>query len=93
MNSYPKGTRVKCTVLIYDENGALVSPAVVNFKYRSPMDQSLTTIAATLVSVGSFKGYMTINYPGDWWYGFDWAGVVTGAAEGVCCCTGDGALP
>ena len=86
MNSYPLGTRVKCTVYIYDENGALVSPAAVNFKYRTPMDQTLTTVAATLISTGYFKGYMTINFPGTWHYGFDWSGVVVGAAEGEVCC-------
>ncbi len=86
MNAYPKGTRVKCTVYIYDENGALVSPAVVNFKYRTPEDETLTSIAATLISAGYYKGYMTLNYPGLWHYGFDWNGVVIGAAEGSCCC-------
>ena len=86
MNSYPRGTRVKCTVTIYDENGALATPAVINFKYRTPETQVLTTVAATLVTVGNYKGYMLLNYPGDWWYGFDWNGVVVGAAEGVCCC-------
>jgi len=86
MNSYPKGTNVKCTVVIYDENGALATPGAINFKYRTPETQVLTTIAATLVSTGTYKGYMLLNYPGGWHYGFDWNGVVTGAAEGECCC-------
>ncbi len=86
MNSYPKGTRVKCTVYIYDENGVLVSPAAVNFKYRTPMDETLTSVPATLISVGYYKGYVLLNFPGIWHYGFDWAGVVTGAAESSICC-------
>lgn len=86
MNSYPKGTRVKCTVTIYDENGALATPGVINFKYKTPETQVITTVAATLVSTGNYKGYMVLNYPGTWYYGFDWSVTVAGAGENACCC-------
>ena len=93
MNSYPLGTRPKCDVTIYDENGALATPLTVNFWFRTPQTQVKTTAAATLVSTGKYKGYVLLDFPGTWPYGFDWNGVVIGAAEGEMCCRDTNSLP
>lgn len=86
MNSYPKGTRPTCTVTIYDKNKELATPGVITFKYRRPDTQLLVSAAATLVSTGVYEGDVLLDYPGTWHYGFEWSGVVVGAAEGEMCC-------
>ena len=89
MNTYPEGSSVRFEVVFKDAiTGAYVDPTNVTFKIRRP-DTGIVTTWTTVPVVGSivkdstghYHANYTCDFPGQWRYRFEGAGVYIGTSE------------
>lgn len=86
MQTYHKGTEVRCKGTFTDAAGAAISPSVVKFKLKDPDGANTTYIYGPDVQLvkdsnGNYHVDVDANKAGEWHYRFESAGGGKAAGE------------